>query len=198
MNPYQYNIEDLTKLKQGDERIYAAIYRSYFARFRSFANSYVRDEFVAENIVQDAFTSLWENKENLAENSNIPSYLLSIIKNKALNHLAHLQTRYAVEEKLLTQQTREIELRCITLRATDPETIFSSEIQTIIRQTLDKLPEQTRQVIQMSRFDQLSNKEIALRLNISVKGVEYHVTKALKSLRVGLKDYMAAYFFFFL
>jgi RNA polymerase sigma-70 factor, Bacteroides expansion family 1 len=198
MKAYEYNTEDLTKLKQGDERIYAAIYRTYFPRFRNFANSYVRDEFAAENIVQDAFTSLWENKENLAEDSNVPSYLLSIIKNKALNHLAHLQTRYAVEEKLMTQQTREIELRCLTLRATDPEAIFSNEVQTLIRKTLDKLPDQTRQVIQMSRFDNLSNKEIALRLNISVKGVEYHITKALKSLRVGLKDYMTAYLFFFL
>lgn len=198
MKPYEYKVEDLLKLKQGDERIYSAIYQSYFSRFRGFANSYVRDEYMAENIVQDAFTSLWENRENLAEDSNIPSYLLSIIKNKALNHLAHLQTRYAVEEKIITQQAREIELRCLTLRATDPESIFSNEVQSLIRQTLNKLPDQTRQVLEMSRFEQLSNKEIALRLNISVKGVEYHVTKALKSLRIGLKDYMAAYFFFFL
>ncbi|MDP4271376.1 MAG: RNA polymerase sigma-70 factor [Bacteroidota bacterium] len=197
MKAYEYNSEDLTKLKQGDERVYAAIYRTYFPRFRSFANSYVRDEFVAENIVQDAFTTLWENKETLADNSNVLSYLLTIIKNRALNHLSHLQTRYAVEEKLLTQQTREIELRCLTLRATDPESIFSNEVQSLIRQTLDKLPEQTRQVIEMSRFDNLSNKEIALRLNISVKGVEYHITKGLKSLRIGLKDYMSAYTFFF-
>lgn len=197
MKTYEYKKEDLIKLRQGDERVYGDLYRSYFPRFRSFANSYVRDEFTAENIVQDAFTTLWENKENLAEDSNVLSYLLTIIKNKSLNHLSHLQTRYIVEEKMISQQAREIELRCLTLRATDPESIFSSEIQSLIRQTLAKLPEQTRQVIEMSRFDQLSNKEIALRLNISVKGVEYHVTKALKSLRIGLKDYMAAYSFFF-
>lgn len=192
MKDYKFTLDNLEKLKQGDERVYTAIYRAYYLRFLRFADSYVRDEFVAENIVQDAFTSLWENRADLADNSNILSYMLIIIKNKSINYLVNQKGRFTVEDKLFIQQTREIELRCLTLRATDPEVIFSKEIQCLIREVIDKLPEQTSRVIQMSRFDQMSNKEIALRLNITEKGVEYHITKALKKLRIGLKDYMTA------
>ena len=95
-------------------------------------------------------------------------------------------------------QQRELAIRISTLEGCNPEDIFSVEIQTILNRTLEELPEQTRNVFKMSRFEQKSGKEIAQSLGITVKGVDYHIAKALKALRVSLKDYLPLFYFLFL
>lgn len=92
----------------------------------------------------------------------------------------------------------ELSLRISTLEACSPNDIFSNEIERIVRQTLYQLPQQTRQAFILSRFKEMSNREIAETLNISVKGVEYHISKALKALRVALKDYLPLLCFLYL
>lgn len=74
---------------------------------------------------------------------------------------------------------------------------YSHEIQTIIHNTLQSLPEQTRRIFEMSRFENKTVKEIAEETNITAKGVEYHITKALKVLRINLKDYLPLFYFLF-
>ena len=178
------------KLKKGDTDAFNHFYRTYFMRMFHFANSYCRDEFVAGNIVQDTFLGLWENRENLGPEINLPAYLLTIIKNKALNHLHRTSINTKVKENVQSHAIRELELRCSLLTACNPEQMFHSEIEKIIEKTLEVLPSQCRKVIMMSRFDGFTHKEIALKLDISVKAVEYHITKALKLLRTNLKDYL--------
>jgi RNA polymerase sigma-70 factor, ECF subfamily len=177
-------------LKKGDTDAFNYFYRTYYTRMFKFANSYCRNDFVAGNIVQDTFMGLWENRENIESEINLPAYLLTIVKNKALNDLHRLTIGTKVKEKVQSQAVRELELRCALLTACNPEQMFHSEIEKIVHDTLDSLPNQCRKVIVMSRFDGFSNKEIALKLDISVKAVEFHVTKALKSLRKNLKDYL--------
>lgn len=92
---------------------------------------------------------------------------------------------------------RELSIRISTLEGCNPEEIFSTEIQTILNHTLEELPEQTRNVFRMSRFEQKSGKEIAQTLGITVKGVDYHIAKALKALRISLKDYLPLFYFLF-
>lgn len=87
-------------------------------------------------------------------------------------------------------QQRELTIRISTLQACDPDEIFSDEINRIVQNTLTDLLEQTRRVFQMSRFEHLSVKEIADKMNLSVKGVDYHISKALKKLRISLRDYL--------
>lgn len=72
----------------------------------------------------------------------------------------------------------------------NPSYIFSQEIKSIVMKTLNQLPEQTKKVFIMNRFENKSGKEIAQTLGISVKGVDYHMNKALKELRAALKDYL--------
>ena len=74
---------------------------------------------------------------------------------------------------------------------------FSEEVNQIIQATLRTLPEQTRRVFKMSRFENKMNKEIAENLGITVKGVEYHISRALKEFRISLKDYLPLFYFFF-
>ena len=85
---------------------------------------------------------------------------------------------------------RELAIRISNLEGCNPSYIFSQEIKSIVMKTLNQLPKQTQKVFIMSRFENKSGKEIAQILGISVKGVDYHMNKALKELRIALKDYL--------
>ncbi len=161
-----------------------------------FVKSYVRDDMVAEDIVSEALISLWETAKK--ETIEHPlSLLLIILKNGALNYLKHQDVRQSAMESISSKMVRDLNYRITTLQACDPEEIFSSEITRIIQDTLEALPEQTRRVFEMSRYEYRSVKEIAKELSISSKSVEYHITKSLKVLRIALKEYLPVFYFLF-
>lgn len=161
-------------------------------KFISFAYSYIRNRADAEDILMESMLALWENREKWKEDTNFHGLLLTIIRNKALNYLAHLQVRYKTEENITGHAAKELELRISTLESCDPNTIFDSEIHEIVNKTLKKLPEQSRRIYTLSRDYNTPNKKIAEELGLSVKSVEFHITKVLKALRKELKDYLVS------
>ena len=163
------------------------LYTRYYRKAFLFTKSFVHDESVAEDIVSDALIKLWESLKE-KETDYTDALLLTILKNKSLDHLKHEAIKAEAIHSMSNMSQRELEIRISTLQACDPEEIFSEEVKKIIADTLATLPEQTRHIFIMSRFQNRSNKEIAAQLGISVKGVEYHITKALKPLRLRLKD----------
>lgn len=183
-------------MKDSPDISFSFIYTSYYKKAFSFAKSYVHDEAVAEDIASEALIALWE-KTKVESAEQVAPLLLTILKNKALDWLKHEQVRMTAFETFADWQSRELSLRISSLEACSPDGIFSNEIGRIVRQTLYQLPEQTRQAFVLSRFKDKSNREIAEALGISVKGVEYHISKALKVLRVALKDYLPFLCFFY-
>ena len=111
------------------------------------------------------------------------------IKNRSLNHLQHLEVRMRAEQHIGDMRQKELALRISTLEACDPDKLFCDEIQALVQEAISELPPTSREVFILSRMKNLPNKEIALRLDISVKTVEFHITRSLKQLRVQLKDY---------
>lgn len=151
---------------------------------------------VAEDIVIDSLVSYWKTlTSNNAEVSE--ALLLVILKNKSLDYLRSEQVRLSTIENLLESKNRELNMRISTLEACNPNEIFSKEIKLIIQQTLQALPKQTSQIFIMSRFKNMTVKEIAEKTGLTVKGVEYHITKSIKAMRIGLKDYLPLFFFLF-
>jgi RNA polymerase sigma-70 factor (ECF subfamily) len=149
----------------------------------------VHDSVVAEDIASDSLIYLWQTlKQKAVEYPH--SYLLVILKNNALNYLKREGIHQNVVNVLSEREQHDLDYRIQSLEACNPEEIFSTEINEILKKTLDALPEQTRRVFEMSRFDLLSVKEIAMELEVTPKAVEYHITKSLKALRVTLKDYL--------
>jgi len=187
---------DIDKIIRGDAKALDNLFRTFYPRLLSFAQSYLRDKAVAENMIQDAFLLLWERRETLRQNSNIRAWLLTVVKNNILNYIERQKRQAKIESVYAERMNRELELRIATLKSCDPEYIFSAEVTEIIQKALASLPEQCRRVITMSRFDGMTNKEVAEKLNITVKGVEYHITNALKKLRLELKDYLLYLLFF--
>ena len=173
------------------------LFRIYKNRFIRFAQTYVREASIAEDFVIDALIYYWEHRHSIEANSNIPAYILTIIKHKCLNHLQHIQLANQVSEKIANNKQWELNTRIDTLEACDPQEVFAKEAQEIVYQTIAKMSLRTREVFLMSRFENKSNNEIATELNIVVKTVEFHMSKALKELKIALKDYLPLFFYFF-
>lgn len=182
---------------KGGSEIYSfnQLFTDYKMRFVHFANTYVNDSMMAEDIVIESLLYYWENRDNLAPDSNVPAYILTIIKHACLNYLQRLRTGEEIIEYLKDCDTWELNLRIATLEACNPEKLFSAEVQSIVEKSLQKLPEQTRDIFIRSRYHMQSHKEIAASLGVSTKTVEFHITKALKVLRIALKDYFPVWIF---
>lgn len=172
------------------------IYRQYYKKSLLFVNSYVNDADAAEDIVSDSFINLWGaiKKEDIR---NPLGMLLFILRNESLNYLKHQRVKRAAIESISSKLSRDLDYRIITLEAFEPEDIYSSEITEIVKKTLLSLPEQTRRIFEMSRYEYRSVKEIAEELSISTKTVEYHITRSLKALRLGLEDYLPTLYLLF-
>lgn len=177
-------------LKKGNEKAFTIIFNDYFIRLCRFAVTYVIDESTAKNIVQDVFVKLWETRYNIDENKSILAYLLVITRNCCLDYLKHKLVEYKYQRQLIKDQN-ELELNYNALRRLEIDLLDYSEIEQIIEKTLSTLPPQCQHVFRMSRFNNLSNDEIAEKLEIGIKAVEANITRALKIFRKELKDYIA-------
>jgi len=171
------------------------VYTAYYRKSFLFVKSYVHDELVAEDIVSESLIKLWERMKAQPVD-HIASYLFTILKNSALDHLKHEAVEQKAFKSLNEYLTREHEIRISVLQSCDPNEIFSMEIHQIIQSTLTNLPDKSRKIFEMSRYQNKSNKEIAAVFNISIKGVDYHIAIAIKALKVSLKDYLPVFFFF--
>lgn len=184
---------DFTDMSSKDfNRIYERNYRRSFL----FAKSYVHDDLVAEDIAAESLFKYWQickdSEEEVSE-----AMLVTILKNKAIDYLrAEMRKQLALEDMAETAM-RNLEIQVSALEACDPNELFSEEIQRIIQQTLKRLPEQTREIFWLSRYENLSVKEIAERQKLTPKAVEYHITKSLKVLRLALKDYLPLWLIWF-
>ena len=175
---------------------FTELYSTYYKKSFLFTKSYVQDKYVAEDIVSEALIKLYEKlqKEKI---ESIPAYLLTLLKNQSLDYLRKKAVRDRVHANYSSVDNEELNYRISTLQECDPSLIFSKEIQSIIDMTLAKLSPETRKIFVLSRYENYSNKEIAAELNISVKSIEYHITKALNLFRKNLKDYLPLFYFLF-
>lgn len=178
------------------EQQFNDIYIKYYKKAYRFSRMYVRNDQVAEDIAAESLIKLWETMKKETVEKPL-ALILTILKHKSLDYLKKQVSIEEAFETMVEWQQRELSIRISTLEACNPDDIFSDEIQSILTRTLEELPAQTRKVFMMSRFEQKSGKEIAEALGITVKGVDYHIAKALKALRISLRDYLPLVSFLF-
>lgn len=171
------------------------IYLEYYQRCFLFAKSYLQDEMLSKDIASEAMITLWTMMKT-EEVKNVRSFLMTVVKNQALNHLRNEHLRMEARESILEDELYELDFRIASLDSSDPNRLFSEEIVEIVNRTLGELPEKTRKAFVMSRYQNKSVKEIAGLLNVTVKGADYHIGKALQALRKSLKDYLSSFLFF--
>ena len=183
-------------IRNDDSIAFKVIYNKYFSRLYYFTFEFIPIDDLAENIVQDTFFTLWNKRHELAENTTLGAYLFTVAKNNCLYRLRDQRYRQRLFDSGGFGET-EMEMNTAVLNSLDSSSYTFDEIERIIQETLDQLPPQCKRVFMLSRFEDRKNREIAEELNISVKVVEKHMTKALKIFRVALKDYLplVAYLF---
>lgn len=187
---------DYYKMNPSVTDTFNKIYQTYYRRSYLYAKSYVHDDLAAEDIASEALIKLW-GKMKESSIDYVEPLLVTILKNKSLDYLRHLEVERQAFENMTDWEKKEIAIRISSLEACEPDEIFSGEIQQIVSRTLKGLSEQTHRIFILSRFENMSNKEIALQMNMSVKAVEYHISKALRALRIALKDYLPLFYFLF-
>ena len=158
------------------------IYVMYYSRMLRFAKEYVVFEEDAENVVQDVFLLLWEKREVLDIRISLVSYLFSLVKNRSLDYLRH---KVVAEE-----YKQELSFKLMSLEQLNYTFSSEEEIEKVIANAIDKLPERCREIFLKRRIEGMKYREIAEELNISANTVENHIAIALKKLRVELKDYL--------
>jgi RNA polymerase sigma-70 factor (ECF subfamily) len=161
------------------EVVFERVFKANFKALHAYVFTILRDEAAAEEIVQNVFYKLWEKKDSIQINQSVTAYLYRSVYNDSLNHLKHIKVKSAYKSYINysngNNATEEIKLR---------------ELEERLDAALRDLPEQCRTIFQMSRYEELKYQEIADRLQLSVKTVENQMGKALKILRIKLKDFL--------
>jgi RNA polymerase sigma-70 factor (family 1) len=170
----------LTLMQQSDEKAFETIYRRHWYKMYQVAFQFMGSKEDSEQIVQDAFESLWKRREML-EVRQLKVYLVVVVKNLATNMIKSQITFRKYQEFLIF---RKIE------QTGNVENISNfEELAAAVDDALRKLPEKTAEVFRLSRFENMPNREIAVMLHLSEKAVEYHITKSLKFLKMELKPF---------
>ena len=164
----------LERLRNDDKTALEELFGMYYTDLTRFALRHVVDSMVAEEIVQDIFIYLWEKRSSLNIETSIEAYLYRSVKNKCINYLkskVHQLNKMTVDEEAMKN---------LGVSADDLE---SKELAKLIEKILAYLPPQTAMIFTFSRNAGLTYPEIAEKLNISKKVVEYHVSSALRIIR---------------
>lgn len=172
----------INRLRAGDQTAFEILFRFYYPGLVVFAAQITLDKDEATEIVQDFFVRLWEKRTSIKESSSLKPYFFTSVKNRSFNYLkkteAHAQSLEQLKDLTETNPLYE------------PDIFIESELQGKIKAAIDKLPARCSEIFVLSRFQGLSNDEIATKLDISKRTVETQVSNALKVLRVELKDYV--------
>lgn len=167
-------------LKAGDRNIFRSIFDKYYEPLSRFCMRFTNDQADAEEIVQDVFVTLWEKRNQININTSLNAYLYQSVRNKALNFKSHMDVRQAYSDHILAT----------SLNSKVNDEFAEQELSTMYETALANMPEKRRLVFEMSRNQGLKYAEIADKLNISIKTVEAHLSKALEDLREKLQEYL--------
>ncbi len=165
--------------------------------FVSIANSYVHDRAVAEDLVNDSFVRFWEKRDEL-QTDHFEAWLFQTVVRKCLDHLKACQTQTRIRETIHRSESRMLTYEINSLESCDPNRLFADEVETIFRESLERMPSITREVFLANRFQNMTYKEIADTYGLSVRRVTSEIQAALQQLRLSLKDYLPAALLFLL
>lgn len=167
-------------LQNGDVDAYKQVFIKYYSPLCEYASQYISDE-DSEELVQELMLFIWETRENLFIETSLKSYLFTSTKHRCLNAIKKNQYHERIHNQIYDNLKDQFE---------DPDYYFVNELTENIRKSIEELPDTYRHTFTLSRFDEQTNIQIAVKLGVSVKTVEYRISQALKILRVKLKDYL--------
>ena len=176
-------MDDSTLIEQiqlGSKDAFKQMFIKFYSPLCEYASQYVSDE-DAEELIQELMLFIWENLNSLFVEISLKSYLFMAVKHRCLNAIRKNQYHERIHNQIYEKIKDQFE---------DPDYYFVNELTENIQKAIENLPETYRETFAMSRFGEKTNVQIAEKLGISVKTVEYRISQALKILRFKLKDYL--------
>ncbi len=176
----------LQKLKAGDQSAFDRLFKQYYKYLVVIAYKYVKDDHLSRDLVQDVFMDLWKRRESIDIELSLKFFLRRAVINRSLSTIRKNSRMSFEEDAGLNVPTKNNET----------ESHYQmKELHEVLEAAYAKLPARCLEVFKLSRHEGLSHKEIAAKLDISTKTIENQMTKALKIIRVALKEYGAIGFF---
>ncbi len=169
------------KLKASDKAAFKEIYLSFYNAVYYFISRYIDNKETVQDLAQESFYLLWKHRERLNHELGYKSYLLSIAKNRILNYIRSDKYRQKYNETTIKKSIEQDKANITE------ENLFNRiqnhNLLNIVYEEIEKLPQKQKDVIILSKMKYLTNKEIAEKLGISVKTVEYRMMCALRQIR---------------
>lgn len=176
----QVNNEDLLKkIKGGDRETWATFVQVYYEPIKGFINRMLKQPSLAEELTQDVFANFWSKRNEINIQTSLKAYLYRTARNLTLN--------YIKRKKLETDYAQSLGKVVEFKQNNTEETIQFAELQLILSKEIENLPEECREIFKLSRYEELSYKEIAETVEIPIRRVHYQIGLALKTLREKLK-----------
>ncbi len=176
-NPFKANNKLGLQIKNRDLKAFHELYKTCFLPLQHYAMRYLYDWKEAEDMVQDAFLSLWTNTDRYNANQPIFNYMVGIIRNNCLLYLRNLKIQDKHQDKLIET--------ILFSNIQEPE--IDEDMHKRLQQILDLLPEKQREVVMQHIIEKKKIKEIALQMNIAETTVKTHFKRAMTILRNNLK-----------
>ncbi|MEN6452655.1 MAG: RNA polymerase sigma-70 factor [Prolixibacteraceae bacterium] len=173
----------INELKGGSSRAFDMIFRKYYDNLCRFTFSMLGDADLSQELVQNVFIKLWERRFVCGKIDNLAGYLTTMTKHQVFD--------YNHDHRNQHQEIKKGD-RLIADESTENE-ILRNNFEECLVSALAKLPGRCREAFELSRFQNLTNKEIAGKMDITVKGVEALIGRALKTLRIELSEFLPSY-----
>lgn len=169
------------RLIEGDEDAFCELYAAYKNRLIFFAMRFLKSREYAEDIFQDAFTIIWQGRRFINPDASFSSYLYTIVRNRILNQLRDLENQTKLKEQILAQ--------AVDYSNDTSDGILANDLRGLIARAMQQLTARQREIFEMSRRQDMSYREIAEELGISVYTVQEHISTSLRTLRTYLEKH---------
>jgi RNA polymerase sigma-70 factor (ECF subfamily) len=173
---------ELADLKSGNTKVFETLFKQWYAPLCRYANSMLHDEEEAEDIAQKTFCKLWDTHEKLEIHTSVKSYLYKMVHNACLNIIKQRQIQ--------SEHHEQIACCSVSVENNVEHSIAFKELSRQIEVAIAALPERCREAFLLSRMQHLSYVQIAQEMQISPNTVETQIVKALKMLRISLRDFL--------
>jgi len=179
-----FDIELFNKIKEGNFDSFKLLFEQYYNRLCNYASHYFQDDFTDEDVVQEVFTKIWEDRRKIRISGSVKSYLYTSVKNTCLNKIKSESIRLGHTSTYHKNANAIVEA----------DEIEQEEFRNYLSQCIEKLPPRCKDVFIQSRFNETKQEKIALDMEISIKTVKAQIGKALKFIRDCLRISYPEYF----
>jgi len=168
-------------LRTDDEQAMKLLFDRYYKYLVVTAYNILEDDARAKDLVQDTCFDLWTKRESLSIDYSLKAYLRRAVVNRSIDEIRR-RKKIVFDEHAMANEA-------LTSKDSGSTPLEDEDLEKLIQRSIDSLPERCKLIFRLSRFEELSHKEIAERLNISTKTIENQITKALRQLRINLAKY---------